>query len=140
MAAWIPLEAAYERATDQRTAVAGGTLHLYQDTLTPTGTTTKANYEDNEADFDDYAPITVATWYTPILSANGAFLLTMPQQQFQQGGTTPVTPNQIRGFYYLDSGGELMYAGRFAADIPVDVAYAGVPVELIDVYATGFSG
>lgn len=139
MAGWIPVEACLARATAQQTANANSTLHLFKDTLTPTGATTKADLVANEADFDDYAPITVTAWYDPILSPGGGYLITMPPQQFRQGATDPVTPNQIRGFYVLDAGGSLLYAGTFNADIPVEVAYAGVPVQVVDVFTTGFT-
>lgn len=139
MAAWIPMEAALARAEAAQLLAAGGSLHLYTDALTPDGLTTKAQFVANEADFDDYAPITVTAFYDPILAGGSAYIVTMPQQQFSQGATDPTTPNQIRGAYYLAAGGELLYATRFSVDIPVEVAHAGVPVELVDVYPTGFS-
>ena len=140
MPAWVPFEAAYNRAVAQRTANANGTLHLYTDALTPTAATTQAEYEAAEATFDDYTAITVTAWFTPILGTGNSFLLGMPEQQFQQGGTTPSTPNMIRGAFYKSAGGVILYAQRFAADVPIQVPYAGVPVELVDVFATGFSG
>lgn len=140
MPAWIPMEAALGRAEAQQTANAGGTLHLYTDALDPDGVTDKAAYVAAEADFDDYAAITVAAWYDPILAGGSAFILTMPPQQFSQGASDPVITNLIRGAYYLNAGGDLLYATRFSQDLPVEVAHAGVPVELVDIYATGFTG
>lgn len=140
MPGWIPMEAALGRAEAQQTLNAGGTLHLYTDALDPDGTTDKAAFVAAEADFDDYAAITVAAWYDPILAGGSAFILTMPPQQFSQGATDPTTPNMIRGCYYLSAAGDLLYATRFTTDVPVEVAHAGVPVELVDIYATGFAG
>lgn len=140
MPAWIPMEAALARAEAAQTANAGGSLHLYTDALDPDGDTTQADYEAAEADFDDYGAITVAAWYDPILAGGQAYIVTMPPQQFAQGGSDPVVSNIIRGAYYLSAGGDILYATRFSQDIPVEVANAGVPVELVDVYATGFVG
>ena len=140
MPGWIPMEAAVARAEAQQTLNALGTLHLYTDALTPTGSTTKAEFVAAEADFDDYAAITVTAWYDPILAGGAALLLTMPPQQFQQGASDPVVGNIIRGAYYLSAGGDILYATRFTQDVPIEVAHAGVPVEIVDIFATGFSG
>lgn len=138
MPAWIPSEAAEARAAAQQTANALGVLHLYTDALDPDGTTTLADFTAAEATFDDYAPITVTAWYNPIAVAPDGFMISMPSQQFQQGATTPVVTNMIRGAYYVSAGGDILYATRFDADIPVDQAYAGVPVQLVDVFLGGF--
>lgn len=140
MPGWIPLEAALARAEGQQTINALGTLHAYTDALTPDGSTTKSDYVAAECNFDDYAPITVTAWYDPILAAGQAFLLTMPPQQFSQGATDPVVPNTVRGLYYLSAGGELLYATRFSQDVPIEVAHAGFPAEIVDVFTTGFTG
>lgn len=140
MPGWIPMEAALDRAKAAQTLAAGGSLRLYQSTLTPTGATTKAEFEAAIATFDDYANKVIAAWYDPILAGGSAYILTMPPQQFSQGAVDPTVPNIIRGAYYLDSTGKLLYATRFAQDIPVQVANAGVPVEIVDVFTTGFVG
>lgn len=138
MPGWIPMTAARDRADAAQTAAAGGSLKLYQDTLTPDGNTVLADYDANEADYDDYAAIVVAAWFAPILVTGGGYIVTMPPQQFAQGNTDPVVPNTIRGAYYVSAGGDLMYAIRFDTDVPIAAANAGLIAEIVDVYATGF--
>ena len=139
MPGWIPMTAARDRADAAQAAAAGGTLHLYQDTLDPDGNTDEATFDANEADFDDYAAATIAAWFNPILVEGGGYIITMPPTQFAQGNTDPVVPNIIRGAYYKSAGGDLMYAIRFPEDIPISAANAGLIAEIVDVYATGFT-
>lgn len=140
MSAWVPMTAALNRAVAQQTLNANGSLRLYTDALTPTGATAKAAYEAAQPTFNGYAPIAVAAWYAPILGGAGSYLLTMPAKQFICTPADPITPENVRGFYYLDNAGNLVYAGRFAADIPIAAANAGVPVQIVDVFSTGFAG
>lgn len=138
MAGWVPMEAALARAEAAKALAAGGSLRLYTDALTPDGNSTKADFEAAQATFDDYAPKTIGAFYDPILAGGSAYIVTMPPQQFAQGAVDPIVPNNIRGAYYLSAAGDLLYATRFTTDVPVTVAHTGVPVELVDVYATGF--
>jgi len=96
----------------------GGSLRLYKNELTPTVDSILADF--TVANFTGYANKTIATWGTPYLDALGLATVLGGLQTWTC--TDAVTPNQIYGCYYVDAGGELIFAERFSSPIPMGSA------------------
>lgn len=117
-----------------RTALANSVVSLFQNTITPTVLTTKAELEAAEADYDGYAPKTVANWNEPFLGSLGA-AIQMPVQQFQPTGST--TPNIINGAWVETAGGVLVFIVTFPASVSMASAADAIPLSEILRFGSG---
>lgn len=85
--------------------VDGLVAHLYAANLTPDRTTTLAALLAAEADFDGYAPITVAGWVS--VTVAGHVGLTAPDLLVWEKTAGP-TPNDLYGGFITDAGNTLL--------------------------------
>lgn len=117
-----------------RTALASSVVSLYQNTLTPSVLSTKAELEAAEADYDGYLPITVTAWGAPFLSALGG-AIQMPSVQFQPTGDT--TPNTINGAWIETAGGVLVSIISFPQSVPMVTTADAIPLSEILRFGSG---
>jgi len=88
----------------------GGSLRLFQNDITPDRKTLVADLDI--ATYTGYANKTIATWGAPYLDVNGLASCVAPLQTF--AATGDAISNTVYGAYYLDSGGDLVWAVRFS--------------------------
>jgi len=100
------------------------TLKLFQNNHVPAVTDTQANY--TEATFSGYASVDItALWGAAFVNGNGQGEIDCATQTFSFGGGA--VTNLVYGAYVTDSGGNLIYAERFAAP----VSMSAVPDQII---------
>lgn len=109
----------------------GGSLRLFKNDIIPNETTALAAF--TVADFTGYANKTIATWNAPYLDGQNKATVLAPLQAFTPTGTA--LANTIYGVYYLDAGGALVYAERFAQ--PIIVTGPTTPVNVVPRYQMG---
>ncbi len=134
------LEATRQQATERQDVYALSVIHLFQSSLTPTGSTTKAELEAAEADYDTYAPLTFTAWNDPILAPGTGYMIASPLVQFAIGLTDPVVSNVIGGFWFEDADGNVRGIGTYDPTLPMGMAGQGIDVNLIDLFPTGYNG
>lgn len=119
-------------------ALAAGDLRLFKSTLVPTPETPLADYVTHEADFTGYPAggAAVAAWNAPILSPTGGYLIQAPMTQFAVG-TPVVDANIIGGFFYVEAGGALVFAGTFGDPQPMQVTDQGIDLAPVLTFPTG---
>lgn len=117
-----------------KTALANSVVSLFQNTITPTVLTTKAELEAAEADYDGYAAKTVTAWGDPFLGSQGA-AIQMPIQQFQPTGST--TPNLINGAWIETAGGVLVAIIVFPATVTMGSTSDAIPLSEILRFGSG---
>jgi hypothetical protein len=135
---FVPLSGCQRDALQMQTALANSVISLFKSSLAPTPSTSKAEYEAMEADYDDYAPITMSTWHDPILAPGSGYMIGSPLVQFEVGDTDPTTPNLIGGCWVEDATGHVRLAVIFTAPVPMQVAGQGIPINLIELFPTNF--
>lgn len=136
---WTPLQGCQVDAAARKTALAASVLHLAKSTLVPTGSTTKAEFAAAEADYDDYAALTLTAWNDPILAPGSGYLIQSPMVQFEVGDVDPAVGNVIGSWWIEDSTGKLRTAGTFEAPIPMQVAGQGIPMTVTIFFPTFFA-
>lgn len=136
---WTPLQGCQKDADERQTVYVNSVMHLFKSSLTPTGSTTKAEFQAAEADYDDYAPITMAAWQEPILSPGSGYMIASPLVQFNVGVVDPVVGNVIGGWFMLDAAGTLRLAGTFENPIAMQLAGQGIPMNVYDLFPTNFA-
>jgi hypothetical protein len=134
---FIPLSGCLANATQQQTAFAASLLHLFQSSFVPTPSNVLADYTAAEADYTGYEALEMTTWNAPILSPGSGFMIQSPEVQFSTGDTTPATGNLIGGCYLVDSTGALRITIIFASPIPMQLAYQGIPINIVYLFPTG---
>lgn len=137
---WYPLAGTLAQAEERQTAYAASVVHLFKSSLVPTPATVLADYEAAEADYDSYAPITLTAWAGPILAPGTGYMILSPGVLFTVGATDPVTPNTVGGFWLEDAAGDLRLVGMFEPTLPMQLAGQGIPLNLLDLFPTGFVG
>src|SRR5262245_51532221 len=135
---FYPLAGALANAEERQAILAGSVLHLFKSDLNPNPSTPLSEFTANEADYTGYAAIPFATWHDPILAPGSGYMIESPYAQFDTGATTPVVANLIGGAYLVDSGGDLRMCVIFDTPVPMEVAHQGIPIQLIDLFPTGF--
>lgn len=100
----------------------GCKVRLYKNNHTPAHGDTISSY--TEADFDNYAPITLSSW--PGSSLDGSFnaVSTHPDVVFSQTGTT--TTNTIYGAYLTDAAGTYLIGAEANPNGPQSMNAAGL--------------
>ena len=134
----LSLNGAKVIATANQARLAASVLHLFKQNpaFNPTITTTLAEFNANEADFDGYATKTIATWGTPVL-LGAAWATYAPTQTFLWELDTDAVGNAIGGWYLVTSGGELMDYGIYDPPIPVSGEGQAVIVTPIEITPAG---
>lgn len=134
---FIPLSGCLANATQMQTAFADSMLHLFQSTFVPTPSNVLADYTAAEATYTGYEAIEMTAWLAPILAPGSGFMINSPEVQFSTGDTDPTTPNIIGGCYLVDSTGALRLTIIFTAPTPMEVAYQGIPIQIVYFFPTG---
>lgn len=134
---FIPLAGCLQNALEMQTALAASMCHLFVSTFTPDPSSPLSDYTAAEATYDDYAAIEFTTWLPPILAPGTGFMIQSPEIQFRTGTTDPMVPNLIGGLYVVDSGGFLRITVIFTAPVPMQLAYQGIPINLVYLFPTG---
>lgn len=134
---FIPLSGCLASALSLQTAFAASMLHLFQQTLVPDPSTPLSDYTSAEADYDNYTALEFTTWNDPILAPGTGFMIQSPEVQFEVGNVDPTTPNLIGGCYLVDAAGKHRLTVIFTAPIPMQVAYQGLPINLVYLFPTG---
>lgn len=122
-------------ATANQARLANSVLHLFKTnpTFFPSITTTKAEFDANEADFDGYTAAVIASWGAPVL-LGAAWATYAPTQTFRWALDTDAVGNSISGWYLVTASGELMDYGVF--DPPISVSAPGMAVLVTPIQVT----
>jgi len=128
----LPLSGAAEDVGLIKTNLVNAVIHLFDDTLTPSPTTVKADLVAAECDFDDYTSQVIAAWTGPVLAPISGWQINAPVQ------TWTVVTNVITdlvGGYWIETAGGVVH-DIFVFDQPVPMTVPGqsvqvVPVELV---------
>lgn len=134
---FFPLEGCLTTATAIRTALANSVLHLFKSDFVPEPSSPLADYTADEADYDGYAAITMATWNAPILAPGTGYMIGSPLVQFVWTHDTDDVQNVIGGCYLVDSAGKIRLTVIFTAPIPMQQAGQGIPINLVWLFPTG---
>lgn len=134
---FIPLSGCLANATQQQAAFAASMLHLFQSTFVPDPSNVLADYTAAEATYTGYEALEMTTWNSPILAPGTGFMIQSPEVQFSTGDTDPATGNLIGGCYLVDSTGALRITIIFASPIPMQLAYQGIPINIVYLFPTG---
>lgn len=125
------------QAEQMRADLANSEVHLFQSTLVPDTSTTLAQLQAEEADYDGYAPITVAAWLGAIMSAAGGASIQAPTVQFEYVDGVNHTGNIIGGFWLETAAGVLVAIGTFDTPIPMQMNDQGIPLDVLLRFPTG---
>lgn len=147
MGMFYPNSATLQMATELRTALAASKLHLYKSTTTgdvnfvPTVSTTKAELQAAECDFDGYdnTGVTITNFNTPLLDPAGGASIQSPIIQIPWTHDTLDVGNIVRGFWLEDAGGIVRAIGQFPVDQPVQGPGQGVELNFKLVEPSGVS-
>lgn len=134
---FVPLAGCLQDATERQTVLALSVLHLFKSSFTPTPSNVKADYTAAEADYDTYAALTLTAWNNPILAPGSGYMIESPLVQFEVGLTDPVVGNVIGGCWLEDAAGNLRTTIIFTNPIPMQLAGQGIPISIVQVFATG---
>jgi hypothetical protein len=137
---FYPLSGCEAQAVERQTAYAASVVHLFKSSLLPTPSTLKADYTTNEANYDAYTAITIAAWDGSVLPPGSGFEILSPLVLFSVGPTDPVVTNDIGGFWLEDAGGIVRLVGKFDPILPMHLAFQAIPLNLLDLFPTGFTG
>lgn len=113
------------------TLLNGGSLKTYSNDFTPNEQTLLAAF--TESAYGGYAAKVIATWGAPFNAPGGGAKSIAPSQQFNGNGAGP--NESVYGWYYVDSTGALVEAGRFA-DAPIPMGDVGTSLVVEPVYIT----
>lgn len=136
---WYPIAATIKQATERQTAYVNSEVHLFKSDLVPVVGTPLADFVTNEADYDAYAAITIAAWTGPILAPGSGSEILSPAVLFEVGATDPVVGNTIGGFWLQDADGDIRMVGIFDPFLPMQLAYQAIPLNILDLFPTGFT-
>ena len=64
-------------------------------------------------------------------------MINSPEVQFSTGDTDPTTPNSVAGCYLVDATGKLRLTIIFTTPIPFQLAYQGLPINIVYLFPTG---
>jgi len=109
---------------DDRVAVDGKTVHLFQNNHDVTRNTVLADL--TECDFDGYAPLDPA-WVPSV--ASGAEDVALAPSLIFEAGAGLAGPQTVYGYYVTDEDDELSWAETFE-DGPTTIAVVGQELEI----------
>lgn len=122
-----PNSYALVQATTAQAARALSVIKLFKSGFVPDPNTVVAELDAEEADFDDYAPITVTAWLDPAGAITGGWQITAPTSQFLCAADQ-VVPNMIGGWWAELAAGTVIIIRQF--DDPVPMAEAGNFIQI----------
>lgn len=134
------LQAADKQAAERKAVYAGAVVRLFKSSFIPTGSSTKTEFVAAEANYDSYVAITIAAFLGPVLAPGSGFMILSPQILFLVGDTDPVVTNTIGGFWVEDSAGTVRMVGILDPSLPMEMAGQSVPLNLVDIFPTGYLG
>ena len=102
---YVSQQGAYDLAVLIQTQLAECTMHLFQQGFSPSPTSTLAEFQASEANFDGYTPATIAAWAAPVL-AGSAWAIYVPTQTFRYTYSSGVV-NMIAGYWLQTAAGDL---------------------------------
>lgn len=106
-ASFVSQQGAFDAAVAAQTALENAVMHLFiAGEITPTPLSTAADFLAAEANFDGYAPATIATWAAPVL-AGSAWAIYAPTQTFRYTFSAGAV-NSIGGYFIITAGGDLL--------------------------------
>lgn len=115
----------------KQAGLANSVLKLFKDGFVPSVTSPVADFDANECDFDDYAPIVILAWNNPTLGSISGYNLDAPLQRFVCLADQ-VTMNMVGGWWLEDAAGAVLDFGTFDPSRPMqygDQAIEIVPLE-----------
>lgn len=134
--AFRPNSYAKTLATAAKTARALSVIKLFKAGFTPDPSTVVADLDANEADFDDYAPITVTAWLDPVAQASGGWSITQPTEQFECAALQ-VVQNMIGGWWEELAGGDVIVIRQFDAPVPMAEAGDFIQTTFTEIFGNG---
>lgn len=123
-------------ATAARAARALSVIKLIKAPFEPTPADLVAAYDAAEADYDDYAPVTITAWLPPAAAAGGGSRITAPTVQFLCAADQ-VVANMIAGFWIELAAGDIILATVFDAPVPMAVLGDFIQVNPTEVFGPG---
>ena len=103
-------------------------VRLFQSSFVPNSGSSQADFVAAEANYDGYTPggEPLGAWQDPILGPGTGMSMGSPLVLFE---TDPaiVTGNLIGGFWVEDAASKVITFGKFAAPVPMQVAFQGFP-------------
>lgn len=111
-APFFPDVVCFANAAAKRTALALSVVKLFQEGYVPGAGTLVTDLDANEADYDDYLPITLTAWLAPTKSIYGGAEISSPLAQFTCA-TVQLVPNAIAGYWIELAGGDLVVVRLF---------------------------
>jgi len=132
----LSLSGARIEAVAGKARLANSVLHLFKFGFSPTPTSTLADFEANECDFDGYAAKTIATWSDPVL-ANVAYAIYAPTQTFAWSHVADDVGNAVGGAFLVTAGGDLYQYTIFDPSRPCQGPDQAVITTPTDIYPAG---
>lgn len=133
---FLTMTGANLEATAAQAAMANCVMHLFKQGFNPTPQTPLADFLTNEADYDGYAPITIAAWGAPVL-AGLAWAIYAPTQTFRYVDAGDSVANMIAGYFLVTAGGVLKSYTVFGSAVPMATNGQAVIKTPIEVYTAG---
>lgn len=112
----LPLSGAEADITLVKASLVNSVVSLFNETLTPTQTTTKGELEAAEVTHTDYAPKTIAAFAGPYLASVPGYAINSPVQQWIV--STPGEEQLVGGYWIETAGGVVHDIVQFDAPIP----------------------
>jgi len=110
-------EAAMEKATDIKAALALSKLRFFKSTFAPTAWSTKAELVAEEVAFDGYTAggYTLTAWTGPVFDPDGGALITSPIVNVAYGpAEAPPVTGLIGGYWIEDAAGGVRVVVKYA--------------------------
>jgi hypothetical protein len=132
----LSLAGAKLEALDGQTRLINAVLHLFKSGFVPSPTSPLSAFLDQECDFDNYAPKTIAAWADPVL-AEAAYVIYAPTQTFPWAHVADDVGNQVGGAFLVTAGGVLYSYTVFDPTRPCQGPDQAVISTQSDVYPAG---
>lgn len=139
MPAFESISATLQDATERKTILAASKVRLFKSSLVPTPSTTKAQLEADECDYDDYPAggAAITAFLAAILNPAGGASISAPTVQFSVTSNPPVVTNLVGGAWLEDAAGLVRLVMPFAAPVPMEILGQGFPLNLTIGFPTG---
>lgn len=124
----MTLEAMVNNLDLRRTNLAAGVVKLFQASFDPDENSVVADFAAAEADFTGYAAVTLGTWSTIGVSAEGEVVALATRAFFQ--ATDAVAPNVIGGYWLETAGGDMDHFVRFDPPVLLTTALSFLAVTI----------
>jgi hypothetical protein len=137
-APFFPDVTCFADAAAKQTQLALSVMKLFKSGYAPPVGVTIALLTPHEANYDDYAPVTLTAWLAAIRSPSGGAQISSPVAQFKCVADQ-VVPNTIGGFWIETAAGVLQIVRQFDTPVPMVFANQGLDVNAVIVYPNGQS-